>query len=241
VPGSLYAGSVIDQFSQKRTLRIRLPGDRCAFSFGPLGLGCADRLSVQGRRSPDRPRWLESRRALIARINILRVQRNGRGSRLSGRDALPNGQVSTHSRYGLRNNRRREYSKGGRRLRLSPSLDNHPRNTDHHRRMHRRSTVRTPGRHWRCNSLRILPSPALRKLKRIAEPSISLVFSYTGYSDSRADSRPPGDIQAPSFGSHLRPRPDRAWHQPPLRSQRCLRRPRGYRAVRTLRRCPRRF
>ena len=56
VPGSLHAGSVIDQFPPKRALRIRLPGNSCAFSFGTLGLGAADRLEmVQGRaisRSP---------------------------------------------------------------------------------------------------------------------------------------------------------------------------------------------
>ena len=50
LPGSLHAGSVIDQFPPKRALRIRLSGYGCAFSFGTLGPGAADRLEmVQGR------------------------------------------------------------------------------------------------------------------------------------------------------------------------------------------------
>ena len=37
VSSSIYAGSVVDQFSQKRTLRIRLPRDRGTFSPGGFG------------------------------------------------------------------------------------------------------------------------------------------------------------------------------------------------------------
>src|SRR4029077_3921485 len=58
--------------------------------------------------------------------------------------------------------------------------------------------VRSPGKC--CNSLHILPSRAPRKPKRIAEPSISFVFSYTGYSNSRDALRASGICRLPASG-----------------------------------------
>ena len=52
----------------------------------------------------------------------------------------------------------------------------------------------------RCNNLHILLNRVLRKLKRIGEPSISFVFSYTGYSNSRGDLRAPGYTGSPASG-----------------------------------------
>src|SRR5215510_8228657 len=42
----VHARGVVDQFSQERTLRIRLLGDGRAISFSALGLGPTDRLSI---------------------------------------------------------------------------------------------------------------------------------------------------------------------------------------------------
>ena len=49
---SLHAGSVIDQFSTERALRIRLPDYGDAISLGTLGLGATDCLNLQDSISP---------------------------------------------------------------------------------------------------------------------------------------------------------------------------------------------
>ena len=103
-------------------------------------------------------------------INIT-AQRNGRGSTLSGRSALPNVRASRRNMCGLGNSRRRERSKADRQPQLSPSpgnrrnmaADRNPqripdrnpqRNPDrNHQRTQDRNMAHSPDS--RCNSQRI--------------------------------------------------------------------------------------
>ena len=103
-------------------------------------------------------------------INIL-AQRNGRGSTLSGRFALPNVRASRRNMCGLGNSRRRERSKVDRQPQLSPSPGNRCNMAEdrNHQRTQDRNHQRSPGRNhqrtWdrnlahtpdsRCNSQRI--------------------------------------------------------------------------------------
>ena len=114
VPSSLHARSVFDQFPQKRALRIRLPGYGCAFSFGTLGPGSPDRLkcSRKGDLQIAHGGWKAA--APGCSINILLARRNGRGSRLAARSALPNVLVSRRNRCGLHNSPPRGDSKADR-------------------------------------------------------------------------------------------------------------------------------
>lgn len=64
MPSSVYAGGVIDQFPQKRALWTRLPCHGCAFSFGTLGIGFADRL--RDRRPPKSARSISTHDVVAA-------------------------------------------------------------------------------------------------------------------------------------------------------------------------------
>jgi hypothetical protein len=132
-----------------------------------------------------RSRWF----SLKSAGNVTLAQRNGRGSRLFGRGALPSDLASRRSRCGLRNNRNRAHSKAGRQLRSSPSRDNrqnkgHRHNMGHRQNMgrrqntFRRSTVRTLD--IRRNSPHIRRGQSRRKLELIAERSVSFSSSSLG-------------------------------------------------------------
>jgi hypothetical protein len=205
-----------------------------------MGLGCADRLKCSSK-GDFQIAW--SRPSFGCQISILLARRNGRGSRLAARYAMPNVLVSRRNKCGLHNSPPRAGSKADPRPPQRRNPDN-PRNkvcynTDRHH--SHRNRVRSPGRRWRCNSLHILLNQALRKPKRIAEPSISFVLSYIGYSNSRGALRASEDTRSQRQGSHVIPRPDRAWHRRPLRIRRCSRQLRDCRVVRNLPQSPRSF
>jgi hypothetical protein len=52
VSSSVHARGVINQFPQKRALRLRLPGNGCAFPAGAVGPDSANRLSIGCHKTP---------------------------------------------------------------------------------------------------------------------------------------------------------------------------------------------
>jgi hypothetical protein len=216
VSSPLHARGIIDQFSQERPLRIRLPGYGRAFSFGALGLGSTDRL-------------------IIARPEIpvsIPAQRSGPGSRPVGHadgPSVPASRRNTCCRTSILDLDNKVDP------RRQPPLSLRRNTARGHKRDHSLDNQRS--------SLYSLRRQARRKLKPRA-PSIS--SSSYGYSDSRDCSRASLVICKVSFArsadeSATKQHPGRAWRRPPSRSRLCWRRPRDCPLARTLPQCPKRF